>query len=465
VPSPLLTRALLRAQRSSLRPPPAVRKLARRVIQRGVGQAPVVEDWTTSLYGEPLVTDPPSAPAPAGAGAPAATAVKAPPGARLRCMLVSHLLDVGGTEEVLAFLARRLPEHGIDTTVMFSRPEPGTPSRLATALRAEGIEVVEVDEASVGRVLDQYRPDVISAHGPPEWWIGAAAARSIPYIETLHGMHSFFGADWDAEAMRSRRVTRFIAVSELVRRQYLDGNAGLDPERVVTVPNSVDQTRIPALDRAACRAWLGLGDEFLFVSLARYTLQKNSYGLLSAFDEVAAVHPRAHLLIAGRPDEHAYPHQVRRLRDELASRDRIHMRDHAPWPAVPLAAADGFVLDSYFEGWSLASMEGLYAGLPVVLSDVGGGREQVGETGERGYLVGNPVGDPLAVTWTSIGETLYSPQPNRGELVAAMCRVVEEREAWASRREDLRAESAVRFHPDLALSGHASVIRSAAGSA
>jgi glycosyltransferase involved in cell wall biosynthesis len=152
---------------------------------------------------------------------------------------------------------------------------------------------------------------------------------------------------------------------------------------------------------------------------------------------------------------------VQRLRNDLPCADRIHLRDHAPWPGALLAAADGFVLDSFFEGWSLASMEALAAGLPVVLSDVGGAREQIGE-GERGYLVGNPVGDPLAVDWNSIRAALFAAQPNRDELVGAMSAMVQARDDWRSRREALRAESAVRFHPDRALSGHASVLRDAA---
>jgi glycosyltransferase involved in cell wall biosynthesis len=268
-----------------------------------------------------------------------------------------------------------------------------------------------------------------------------------------------------SEAMRSRKVASIIAVSELVRQQYLAVNPDIEPARVVTVPNSVNSARIPRLDPAQCRDWLGLHDEFLFVSLARYSPQKNTYGLISVFDEVAAEYPEAHLLIAGRPDEGTYSHQVRQLRDRLRSRDRIHLRDHAPWPAAALAAANAFVLDSYFEGWSLASMEALYAGLPVILSDVGGAREQVGDDGERGQLVGNPVGDRLAVNWNTIDESLYARQPNRDELVAAMCLAVERREHWTSRRDELRRESAVRFHPDRAIRGHAAVIRRAAENA
>jgi glycosyltransferase involved in cell wall biosynthesis len=472
--------ALLRAQRLHWRPPAPVTRLARRVLRDSLEDADVVEPWTRPLVGEARLAAPP----PAADAAEAPDAADGPPagsphagGAPLHCALVIDTLDVGGAEQVVALLARRLPAFGISTSVLFTTAATGNghPPRVAAALVEAGVEVVQVDEAGAGAHLAARRPDVISAHEPPAWWIDLAAQLGIPYLETLHGMHAFFDADWlpedehrrklAAEAERSRKAAAIIAVSELVREQYLAVNPQIEPARVVTVPNSVESARVPRLDPARCRDWLGLRDEFLFVSLARHSPQKNPYGLISAFDEVAAEHPRAHLLIAGRPDAGNYPHQVRQLRDGLRSRDRIHLRDHAPWPAAPLAAANAFVLDSYFEGWSLASMEALYAGLPVVLSDVGGAREQVGEDGERGHLIGNPLGDRLAVDWKTINASLYVPQPNRDELVAAMCRTIERRERWAARRDELRRESAGRFHPDRAVRGHAAVIRRAAENA
>ena len=329
----------------------------------------------------------------------------------LHCALVIDELDVGGAGEVVALLARRLPALGISTSVFLTTRGARAP-RTASALASEGIEVTQVKRSSAVTQLRARRPDVISAHEAPAWWIDLASEFEIPYVETLHGMHAFFDAPWASqaiesrnasEALRSRKVASVIAVSELVREQYLAISPEIEPARVVTVPNSIESSRVPYLDPAKCRDWLGLQrDEFLFVSLARYSPQKNTYGLISAFDEVADAYPEAHLLMAGRPDDGHYPHQVRQLRDALPGRERIHLRDHAPWPAAPLAAANAFVLDSFFEGWSLASMEALYAGLPVVVSDVGGAREQVGDDGERGRLVSNPIGDPLAVNWRTI---------------------------------------------------------------
>jgi glycosyltransferase involved in cell wall biosynthesis len=461
----MLSAALLHAQRRGWRAPAPVRNAGRRLLRRAAATESPVEGWSTALLGG-MPLGPPPSPEEEATGPAAAPAQAAPGGPALRCVVATGVLDVGGEDEVVAFLGRRLPERGIDTFVAHSGTSIGAPGtvggRLPSALRDEGVRVEEVSKSSGSRLLEDLRPDVISAHGAPEWWIDLASEHAIPYVETLHGMHSLFGADWEREAVRSARISRIVAVSELVRQQYLAGNPGIDAEHVVTVPNSVDPRRLPVLDRDRCRAWLGLDDQFLFVSLARHTLQKNTYGLVTAFADVAAAHPDAHLLVAGRPDDPAYARQAQGLRRGLRCRDRIHLRDHAPWPAALLAAADAFVLDSFFEGWALASMEALAAGVPVVLSDVGGAREQVGTESGRGRLVANPVGDPMAVDWESIRRMLFADQRNRDELVAAMSAMVDERDAWRAQRDALRAESARRFHPDRALAGHAAVLRDAA---
>jgi glycosyltransferase involved in cell wall biosynthesis len=233
----------------------------------------------------------------------------------------------------------------------------------------------------------------------------------------------------------------------------------MDPQRVVTVPNGVDDRAHRPVDRAAARAALGLTDEFLWLSLGRYCVQKNTYGLLCAFLDLAERRPDAHLLLSGRPDDPVFTEQLLVLRDRSAARDRVHLRDHCPAPAVLLAAADGFVLDSFFEGWSLASLEALYAGLPVVVSDVGGAREQIGEPGLRGHLVDNPAGSPEDVTWERMSALRYAAQPNATQLVASMDAVMDARARWAEAREALWSDSEVRFAPGRCVVEHAAVLR------
>jgi len=436
---------------------------------------PSIEDWSRPLIGAHAGSEASrhevfgAAPAAAGLGVvePAQSPIPATAGSAnlpvVRCLVVTSLLDVGGMDEVVAFLARRLPAHRLQTAVLHATCDPsatGEPrGRLGRMLASTGIKVHEADENGAPAWIEQWHPDVISAHGAPGWVLPIAQRLGVPYVDNLHGMHMLFEADWQAEAARGAKVAAIVSVSELVRQQYLAGNRDFPADRIVLIPNGVDDQRRSGGDRAAARARLGLTDEYVFVSLARYSLQKNAYGLLTAFAELARQRPEVHLVIAGWADNVRYYRQVVRLRDSLPCRDRIHLRDHVAAPAELLGAADGFVLDSFFEGWSLASMEALFAGLPVVLSDVGGAREQIGGDPARGYLVTNPLGDPLSANWESVGAACTRAQVNRDEFVAAMEHLVADREDYLRDRERLTAESAARFSAGACLARHAAVLR------
>jgi glycosyltransferase involved in cell wall biosynthesis len=441
---------------------------------------PDIQDWSTPLIiGAKVMADPNvkvcldhSPPAQAnsalsmvGAGVQQHSGNKRDHIAGMRCLLVTSCLDAGGMDEVVVFLARRLPRNNIRVAVLHASPAGGPngapTGKLGRLLLAQGVETVELAGTSAARWLEAWRPDVISVHGAPMWVLQVARRLSIPCVETLHGMHSLFEADAAAVAERGQQLAGIVAVSELVRRQYLNLNRNFPLERIVTIPNGVDDSRRRPGDRHSARLRWGIGEEYIFLCLARHCLQKNTYGLVAAFDEVAARHPEAHLVIAGPTEDPVYFAQVMRFRAGLASRDRIHLRDYSSNPAELLALADGFVLNSFFEGWSLASMEALYAGLPVVLSDVGGAQEQVGTGRERGHVIPNPIGDPLQVNWKTIRDARYRRQTNRNALVDAMSSLVANRASWLAARQQLSNESAQRFDSDLCVRSHARVLAAA----
>ncbi len=383
----------------------------------------------------------------------------------LRCLIVSDRLDFGGVAEVAASLALRLPDHGLRTAVLHITPTRSAPpgGSLARMLQLSGVEVHETDESGAASWVQEWRPDVISGHCVlPSWVLNIAESAGVPYVEVLHGMQGLFVADWAAESARAANHAAIVTVSEIVRRQYLAGNRRFPPGRIITIANSVDDERRPAGDRASAREQLGLAGEYLFVSLARYSYEKNLYGLVAAFVQLADRRPEAHLLIAGQPHDVRYYRQVLRLRDSLPCRDRVHLREHVAAPGQLLAAADGFALDSFCEGGPIASMEALCAGVPVVLSDVGGAREQIGGDPARGYLVTNPLGDPLNVNMERIAAAQYKPQVNRDEFADAMERLVVGRDDYLAGRKELAVESAERFSADACLARHAAVLRAAA---
>ncbi len=466
----IVRRMTMWAQRQAHNVPAPVRRIARRALSAVGGDAAPVgpsEDWSVPLIPgrdgadvQALPRTSAATPAPSVAASVAARATTA----TLGCVVAIEVLDVGGMDEMAAFLGRRLPEFGIETTVVYhSATEAGytgEAGRLVRALTEAGVALQQLDPGNAREFLARTRPDVISAHGAPSWLLDAAVATGVPWVETLHGMHHFLHRDsWAPELERSRGIAAQIAVSEMVRRQYLARVPTFPADRLVTIPNGVDEHRITTVDRTAARAALGLDGEVLLLSLARFGLQKNTYGLLTAFARVAR--PDTHLLIAGRADDALYYEQVRHYAESLPCADRIHLRGHCTNPTALFAAADAFVLDSFFEGWSLASMEALATGLPVVMPDVGGAREQLDGPG-RGVLVANPAGDAERLDWDVISDLRFRRQPNEDELVAAMSTVLADIEGSAGRREQLAAESRAAFPAILCLQRHAEVLRAVA---
>jgi glycosyltransferase involved in cell wall biosynthesis len=455
-----LTRLLLFAKRRGWHAPEAVRAPIRRFLISRAGGGFALDGWDRQL-----IVNEPAGPPPhetftdrtegrEGGG---------PDGTQLRCLIAVGEFDVAGSSQVAAFLVRRLPETGLATSVAYtdirgrSSGSQLRQSRLAQELEAEGVPVTEVDSASdVPALLDSGSFDVIYTHGAPDWWIEHALPRGIPVVGAVHGLFYF---DWTADPRWAPLCAGVVAVSNNVRNGLLAASTGLAPEQVKVIENGVDTLRFGSVDRSQARAWLGLTDEYLFVSLGRYGVQKNSYGLVRAFNEVALAHTEAHLVIAGRVDEPAYAQLTQELRDSLPAHAQIHLREHCRSPGILLTAADGFIMNSFYEGGQLTPMEALHYGVPVVLSNTGAAPEQIGD-GWGGYLVGNPAGDPRANPDT-VRPYLYGDQPNSAELVTAMSQLVDEQEHWRARRQTIAEHARVRFSSDVCLAKHAQVLRDA----
>lgn len=141
-------------------------------------------------------------------------------------------------------------------------------------------------------------------------------------------------------------------------------------------------------------------DAHLSVFTGRLHPSKGLKYLLDAWPSVLVDHPEAHLWLVGvGPDEKALRSQIRRLR--LPERVRII----GPFDNVDdvLSAADLYILPSLQEGMSLALLEAMASGLPVVATDIPGNREVVAP-GETGLLV---------------------PPQDSGEMSAAVCRLID----------------------------------------
>ncbi|MDR4480127.1 MAG: glycosyltransferase family 4 protein [Nitrospira sp.] len=158
--------------------------------------------------------------------------------------------------------------------------------------------------------------------------------------------------------------------------------------QLVTIPNGVDTTSFapPAvMSERACT----------IVCVARLIERKGQHHLLQAFAQLRAVCVEpVQLMFVGTGD--AEP-QLRELATSLKVTDAVTFQGFVSRERMPLVyrEADVFVLPSQQEGMSIALLEAMASGLPVIVTKTGGTAELVTQ-GKNGEIV--PWGEVQALT-------------------------------------------------------------------
>jgi len=374
----------------------------------------------------------------------------------LRVGFVVRSLGRGGLEEVVALLAQSLPAYGGPTAVLCTHD--GGP--LADRLRRAGIPVT-VGEGRKERWRAWLRDEgvqMISSHFAPREALAELAGKGVPIVETIQNTYAWFSPeDWESEREKARLLAATIAVSDVASAYYAD-RTGVSP--VYVIPNAVHPGRAARVPRAFARQELDIPPDVpLFVSVGRVTEQKNPYGMLKAFSDVVSELPTARLLLAG-PDDGSVPlSRLRSRHRSLFSTGAVRHVGVVDDVGLLLSAADAFVSNAFYEGWSVAASEAAWAGLPLVLSDAGANRSLVGDD-ERGVLVPNPIGDPLSVDKA----TLADPPPEAGEvnrraLARGMIDVATRRDDWLARAEVTRQYARANLSPDVIADSYIAAMR------
>lgn len=308
-------------------------------------------------------------------------------------LLVTDSLAPSGVGEHMVTLGQALQEQ-VQVSLLF----PATPEAIswveraragglvaltlpADALRAGGPEYVAM--------LDEIRPDVVHVHAGIGWeghqLAAVAQALDVPaIIRTEHLPYTLRALkDPALEAVYARgveSVKRIICVCEAARCTFR--MSGIEQARYTVVHNGIAPKR-PQRSRDAVRAELGVGDERLVLTVARFTGQKRHATLLKALPALLGACPDVRLAWVGTgPLE-------QELRADAGRRglaDRVLFLGRRGDVPDLMGAADLFCLPSFFEGHPLVVLEAMAAGLPVVATRSLGTTEAV-RNGETGLLV------------------------------------------------------------------------------
>ncbi len=326
----------------------------------------------------------------------------------------------GGAERVVADLATNLQAAGAESVVFLPAHGEGW---LARQLAGSGVDIerFHLDRPvslpcarSLAAALRRRRIDIAHSHEFSLAVYGAWASRQAGgrHVITMHGSRYYARRLQRRVAMRAAIALsrRTVAVSKQLAND-LSRDLLVAPSAITMIPNGV---RAMSADGSAVRAELRLaaGDR-LVVAIGNLYPVKGHVHLIDAIAQLAERHPRLQLAICGRGDLEA---TLRERARAGGISDRVRLLGLRSDVGAVLAAADLFALPSLSEGLPLALLEAMFAGRPIVASDVGEVRTALGGQ-EGGVLV--PPADPPALA--SALDLLLS-QPERARELGARAR-------------------------------------------
>ena len=313
---------------------------------------------------------------------------------------IAHLIESidlasGGPSKIAISLASAQAELG-QTVRLATLEPPLEPSAVASMVPATGglgrldIEFLPrsgrlsrmVGSEFRSQIADQIRgSDLVHVHGiwTPTAFVGAAVSRQmgIPYVVLSNGM-------LDPWSLRQKRWKKQLALSLYVRR-ILDGAAALhlgnvDEQRLIAplgltsphfiLPNGFFPQEIEASPVAGgfYRRFPSLEGRPFLLFLSRLHFKKGLDCLAEAFAMFARRNPDFALVVAGPGHGAEDDFRARIARHELEERVLLTgpLYGEAKWQA--LRDATCFVLPSRQEGFSMAIVEALACGKPVIIT-------------------------------------------------------------------------------------------------
>ena len=322
----------------------------------------------------------------------------------------------GGTAAYLKTLMPALRVEGYEAVYAAPSGDPGL-----GAMAGLGVEVVEVaSPVALPALARRRKVDLVHSHGVRMNLVGRVAARAAraPQVVTVHSRleHDYLsrGRMGLASLLAQPGLSgarALIAVSAAVRQDLVE--RGLRPERIHVVESGLEPPP-PAWTRRMLAEAFALPDGAAVLgTVARHHPVKGLDTLIDALALMAddpALPAFVQILMGDGPETPALMARAR----ERGIAERVRFAGFRPDARAIVGALDLFVLPSRAEGFGLAALEAMAAGVAVVATAVGN-LPSLLDGGRLGALV--PVDDAPALAAT-VGALLRSP-PRRTELAQA----------------------------------------------
>ena len=306
---------------------------------------------------------------------------------------------VGGIARVVHDLSKRLIKDGHEVTVVTYRENPNIPEYE----NDKGVNVYRVDNymihpnnfidwimqlnfnmvAKATEIINKEGGfDVIHAHD----WLVTYAAKSlknsfgIPIVATIHateaGRNSGIHDDTqryinDTEWLLTYEATEVIVNSNFMKND-IQRSFGLPFDKINVIPNGINLNNFTGIERDySFRRQYAMDNEKIILYVGRLVYEKGIQHLISAMPKILDNYHDAKLVIAGRG---GMIDELRAQTDRMGLSNKVYFTGYLDSKKVQkmYKCADIAVFPSTYEPFGIVALEAMLAGVPTIVSDIGG---------------------------------------------------------------------------------------------
>jgi glycosyltransferase involved in cell wall biosynthesis len=314
----------------------------------------------------------------------------------IKILHISESSETGGAETVVLDIVTHLDQTRFDSTIVLLKT-----GWLKEKLEERGLSPIlleshrSYDIGFLKRLCSTIRHhgvDLIHSHLPDANAYSCLAGlwTGVPVLATYHGMLSGAGEERFSDRAKFFLVRNIakksVAVSDALRRELI-GKAHFPPDRVQRIYNGVEWERFDnRFDAIAKKSQLRIGpDDKVVGMIANLKPTKGYEYFIRCCEILSKEYEKIKFLIIGEGTEEFEDNITQKVR-KLGLENHLLFLGFREDIAELLQILDVFVLSSLSEGMSLAIVEAMGVGIPVVATKSGGPEELI-EDGKTGFLV------------------------------------------------------------------------------
>ena len=301
----------------------------------------------------------------------------------MRLLHLVHTPRHSGAEMLVHDLCKLHQAWGHECAIASFAPAEAEFSQPASDLRAIGVALFFPPSprkklarlAHFRRAVQQFRPDIVFAHSELPSLYGRFSTGfgqdRVRYVSVLHSAtnNDFSGTagEW-AERLSRFRVDHVVTVSKAAADNYQHRFGTRVPVSVIR--NGIDLGRFQNVDRGEARTALGLAEGVTLALQVGRICDVKQQGLTWHVLRPWLESGRAILWFAGLTEDPIYESQLRSTVQQWGLGDQVRFLGSRSDVPELLAAADLYFMPSKQEAHSVAMLEALASGIPIIASDI-----------------------------------------------------------------------------------------------